>query len=331
MLNKKDRLVLSHLQDDFPLDPQPYAVIAQRLHMRPVSVFRMVRRFRADGVIRYIGAVLDTKKAGFRSSLVALAVPADRIRRVSVVINSHPEITHNYLRDDEYNMWFTITCRTDRRRRALVGRICQDAGISKWLDLPTVRMFKIDARFPLADQPRRNRPQGGCAGRRVSKKYAAPGRRALAQLGTELDLSGRPFAALARSIGCSENAVLERIRTALGKKLIRRFGAVLDHHKIGLTTNALVAWQIDRKDISRAARVLSQISPISHCYQRKTRPGWPYTMYTMIHAADRKACRKILQLILRSLGHTIKGMKVLYTVRELKKTRFHAGQPARTS
>ncbi|MFA6384711.1 MAG: hypothetical protein WCY10_05005, partial [Candidatus Omnitrophota bacterium] len=96
------------------------------------------------------------------------------------------------------------------------------------------------------------------------------------------------------------------------------------HYKIGLKTNALVAWQVKRADIASVSKFLCRFPNISHCYLRKALPDWPYTLYTMVHAADRRQCMAILTLILRSIGHTMSNMRILFTVRELKKTRFNA-------
>jgi DNA-binding Lrp family transcriptional regulator len=111
--------------------------------------------------------------------------------------------------------------------------------------------------------------------------------------------------------------------------LIRRFGAVLDHYKIGFRANALVAWQVQTGNIEHAAKAMAALANISHCYLRKPQPLWPYNLYTMIHAADRRSCRAILKLILQQLGNTIVSTRVLFTVRELKKARFNSNYAER--
>ena len=325
MLNKTDKLLLVQLQDHFPLSPQPYAVIAQRLNLSPAVVQRKITSFRKKGVIRYIGAIIDTKRIGLKSSLVALAVPSARIREVSGIINGYPEVTHNYLRDDEYNMWFTVSAPTDTQRVALIRQIRKAAGITKYLDLATITVFKINARFAL--DPNAPQIRLGVSDRsdKIGKTVCGRiDRQILAALAAPLDNSDRPLLAIATRLGCTEYAVSRLIASAKEKKLIRRFGAVLDHYKIGLKTNALVAWQVRRADIESVAKFMSRVPNISHCYWRKAQPGWPYTIYTMMHTPDRRQCRAILTLILRSIGHTIESIKVLFTVRELKKTRFNA-------
>jgi DNA-binding Lrp family transcriptional regulator len=318
MLDKKDKLLLSLLQNAFPIDPQPYKIIARRLHLSCGEVMKRAASLRKRKVIRYIGAVLDTKKIGLKSSLVALAVPQNRIEAVGRVINKYPEVTHNYLRDDEYNMWFTVSAATDACRSALIRRIIKEAKISRFLDLATVKVFKIDARFRLDSGPREKSHS------LRGKKSHSPRINALvlAELARPLDLSGRPLQAIAQRLGVSQEAVADLIAQCKQRKLIRRFGAVLDHYKIGLKTNALVAWQVSPKHISSVAAKLSRVANISHCYLRKPLPGWPYTLYTMVHAANRRQCKGILTLILRSIGNTIEGSRILFTVREMKKTRF---------
>ncbi|MFA5099784.1 MAG: winged helix-turn-helix transcriptional regulator [Candidatus Omnitrophota bacterium] len=325
MLDKKDIRLLAQLQDHFPLDPQPYAVIAKRLHLSPDTVLRKVSLLRKKGIIRYIGAVIDTKRIGLKSSLVAMAVPSVRVKEVGAIINSYPEVTHNYLRDDEYNMWFTISSATDAKRAALIRRIRRDTGIVKCLDLSTINVFKINARFSLDQGAPQMRAGMSDGNRKVSRGIRIRiDRQVLAALAMPLDGSDRPFRAIALRLGCSERTVTQLLAAGLEKKLIRRFGAVLDHYKIGLKTNALVAWRVSRADIASVAKVMCRVPNISHCYWRREQPGWPYTLYTMVHSSDRRQCRAILTLILRSIGHTIESMKILFTVRELKKTRFNA-------
>jgi siroheme decarboxylase len=325
MPDKKYKGLLAQLQDHFPLDPRPYAVIGRRLHLSPAAVQRRVALLRKKGVIRYIGAVLDTKRIGLKSSLVALAVPPARIEAVSRIINGYSEVTHNYLRDDEYNMWFTVSAPTNARRAALIRQILKAARITKFLDLSTIKVFKINARFFLA--PNASLIGPGAPGRRPkagTKVNHRVDRKVLAALALPLDDSARPLQAIARRLGCTERSVTRLIAAGMEQKLIRRFGAVLDHHRIGLKTNALVAWRVRRGDIASVARFMARIRNVSHCYWRKVYPGWPYTLYTMIHAGDRRQCRAIITLILRSIGHTMEDVRVLFTVKELKKTRFNA-------
>ena len=202
----------------------------------------------------------------------------------------------------------------------LCWRVRRAVGVARCLDLSTKKVFKIDARFPLG---RRVRAAVGRVVKRSSRAGAPVPRKILAAIGGSLDDSACPFRAIALRAGVTEDKVVESIKRGKSTGVIRRFGAVLDHNKIGLTSNALVAWQVREKDIPAVAKAMSSFPEISHCYQRKQQPGWPYTMYTMVHAADRPACRAIIKLILRTLGHTIEAYRVLFTVRELKKTRFN--------
>ncbi|MFA6384878.1 MAG: hypothetical protein WCY10_05880, partial [Candidatus Omnitrophota bacterium] len=240
MLNKKDKNLLVQLQDQFPFDPRPYAVIARRLGLTPAFVKKRVAFFRQKGIIRYIGAVLDTKRIGLKSSLVALAVPVSRIKEVSGIINSYSEVTHNYLRDDKYNMWFTVSARTEKKRAALIREIREKTEIPECLDLSTVRVFKIDARFALgrnappfsANAPRGTGKERRAVSPRINRRVLA----ALPSLAVPLDDSDRPLQAISRRLGCTERSVALLLEAGVDKKLIRRFGAVLDHYKIGLKT-----------------------------------------------------------------------------------------------
>jgi len=320
MLDKNDKRLLSELQNNFPLTVRPYHSIAAFLKLSPDAVLRKIREYRDKGFIRYVGAVLDTKKMGMKSSLVAMAVPSDKIKPVSECINRYSEVTHNYLRDDEYNMWFTVSARTAARRACIIRRIKIETGISKCLDLPTVRTFKINARFCLDESVKFD--ASNLPGVLVKTRLRATNK-VLAAVSRPLEIEARPFLPIAASLRTNEREVVSMIAVCKQRKLIRRFGAVLDHYKIGLKTNALVAWTVKKEDIKRAAVFMSNVPNVSHCYLRKPSCEWPYTLYTMIHAPDRKRCGAIITLISDGIGNTIIPARILFTIKELKKTRFN--------
>ncbi len=320
MLDLKDRKILSFLQNSFPIDPRPYKTAAGSLGLTEEYLIKKTSGYLKSGVIRYIGAVLDTKRAGMKSSLVAMAVSPSELSRVAGIINSYPQVTHNYLRDDEYNVWFTVSAKSVKAKADLIKGIKKKTGIVKCLDLDTVKTFKINARFRIDgdDEVRGSRSIQETSGKGLPR--FSP--RILSGLSVRISAERFPFEGMADGLGMDAAKTIRLINRGLDLGVIRRFGAVLDHYKVGLRTNALVAWEVKPGDVPACAAVMAGISDISHCYLRKTCPGWPYTIYTMIHSADRDRCGSIISLILGRIGSKIKSSRVLFTVRELKKTRF---------
>jgi DNA-binding Lrp family transcriptional regulator len=149
MLKSKDRALLKELQDNFPLESHPYLAIAKRLRLTEEEAIKKTKTLKKKKIIRYVGAIFDTKKLGLSSTLVAMSVPRKRIKRVSKIINSYPEVSHNYLRNDKFNLWFTLSTPSRAGLLRLLGRIKSRTGISQALNLATLKVFKIDARFGL--------------------------------------------------------------------------------------------------------------------------------------------------------------------------------------
>jgi len=144
-----DRRILDALQHDFPLNECPFDIVAQRLGVDPDLLWRRVEALRERGVIRRLGASLDSRSLGFRSTLAAVRVPAGIVNRAAEAIGRHPEVTHNYLRDHEFNVWFTVIAADDERIDAVLREILEELSLepSDVLNLPMKRLFKVDARF----------------------------------------------------------------------------------------------------------------------------------------------------------------------------------------
>ncbi|MDD5669876.1 MAG: Lrp/AsnC family transcriptional regulator [Candidatus Omnitrophica bacterium] len=133
----------------------------------------------------------------------------------------------------------------------------------------------------------------------------------------QVGIVSRPFKSCAVELGTREEAVVGFLRELKNAGVIRRFGAVLNHYSLGLRTNALVAWKIDADHIDAAAQKLLLFSSISHCYWRKKARHWPYSLYTMVHAKNKKECLFIIGNAARAIGNP--EYRVLFTVKELKK------------
>lgn len=144
-----DHRILDALQYDFPLSERPYDVLAERLGLDPDALWERVEALRERGVIRRIGASFDSKKLGCCSTLAALRVGPAFVDRATRVVGGYREVTHSYLRDHEFNLWFTIIATSDTRIETILGEIRRELSlaVADVLNLPMKRMFKLDARF----------------------------------------------------------------------------------------------------------------------------------------------------------------------------------------
>jgi DNA-binding Lrp family transcriptional regulator len=151
-LSDLDRRVLTEIQAAFPIAGRPYAELAGRLGVPEVAALESVRGLRAAGFIRRIGAIFDSARLGYRSTLCAIAAPRERIGQVADLISEYPNVTHNYERADRYSVWFTLIAPSQERIDEILVDIAARSGIDDLLDLPAVRLFKIRVDFDLTGE-----------------------------------------------------------------------------------------------------------------------------------------------------------------------------------
>lgn len=154
--DRTDLAILDCLQDDLPLVSQPWEDIAGRLGIPEADLLARMQKMAGAGIIRGISPVLESRPLGLHAAtLVALRVPEDRLEEVAAIISSYPQVSHNFQREHEYSLWFTIAAKDEEGVRAVRDEILHRAGIpaSEMLDLPTVRRIKINVRFSFPPAP----------------------------------------------------------------------------------------------------------------------------------------------------------------------------------
>ena len=144
-----DRRLLNLLQDGFPLCRSPYAELGRRAGLTEAEALSRVAALRRAGFIRRIGGVLDSRRLGMSGTLVAMKVPPERVEEVAAIINASPRVTHNYLREHEYNMWFTLSADSPGELADSLAEIRRATGIDELLDLPATKVFKINVKMEM--------------------------------------------------------------------------------------------------------------------------------------------------------------------------------------
>ncbi|HPZ42621.1 MAG TPA: AsnC family transcriptional regulator [Bacillota bacterium] len=144
-----DKKLLNMIQSNFPLVPEPYRELGNALGITEEEVIARLQSLMESGVIRRLGGVFDSRKLGYSGTLCAMNVPDERIRAVAGVVNSFDEVTHNYLREDYFNMWFTVLAPTVSRLGEILDEIRELTGIQEILTLPSENVFKIRVNFDL--------------------------------------------------------------------------------------------------------------------------------------------------------------------------------------
>jgi len=148
-LDATDKRILNRIQSDFPITRNPFKTIADELDLTEADVLERVGRLKSTGIIRRIGGNFVPEKVGFVSTLCAAKVPADKIDHFAETVNAYPGVTHNYLRENDFNVWFTFIAPSRDIIKRNLADIKEKTGVSEILNLPATRVFKIKAKFKI--------------------------------------------------------------------------------------------------------------------------------------------------------------------------------------
>ncbi|ADG82004.1 putative transcriptional regulator, AsnC family [Thermincola potens JR] len=148
-MDSLDKQLLTLIQSNFPITPEPFKELALTLGTTEEDVISRLQKLKEEGIIRRIGGIFDSQKLGYFSTLCAIKVPEERIDEVAELINSYPGVTHNYLRQHEYNMWFTLIAPSSQAAEDILEEMRRRTGIKDLINLPAINFFKIKVNFNL--------------------------------------------------------------------------------------------------------------------------------------------------------------------------------------
>ena len=147
LLDELDRLILNEIQSNLPIEPRPYQVLAEKLKCSEEEVLRRVQDMKDRDLIRRIGANCNSRKLGYTSTLCAAKVPCHLMERFVEVVNSYTGVTHNYRREHEYNIWFTLIAPSKGEIKRILSEISNLTEVEEVISLPAERLFKIQVEF----------------------------------------------------------------------------------------------------------------------------------------------------------------------------------------
>jgi AdoMet-dependent heme synthase len=314
LLTDLQKRLVSRLQDGLPFCSQPFAEIARLLGGTETQVLEQTRTLKESGVIRRLSAVINPRALGMASTLVTAHVPTDRIDAVAVAVNALTGVSHNYLREHHYNLWFTLQePSADRIAKTLLG-LHRQFGI-EFHSLLVTQVFKLDVRFDPGDDDAITQdvvdvPVAEPASLRPEHK------RLLESLQQGIEVTSRPFDALLLDGQATEDVLRLLVElNALG--VLRRVAAVMDHRRLGYAINILFAAEVPAGSIVEAGRSLARFRAVSHCYARETFEGWPYNLFAMLHARSETAVTRTIHEF--TTAASVHSYRLLPTVAELKK------------
>ncbi|MEK6682143.1 MAG: AsnC family transcriptional regulator [Nitrospirota bacterium] len=149
IMDKIDKQILNKIQTDFPVAERPYKVIAEEFGLTEEAVISCVKKLKESGIIRRLGATFDSRRLGYTSTLVSAKVPVEKISDVTALINKYPGVTHNYLRENNYNIWFTLIAPSKEAIERILKTISDKTGIEEIRSLPAVNFFKVKVNFEM--------------------------------------------------------------------------------------------------------------------------------------------------------------------------------------
>src|SRR3954447_3486572 len=330
MMDTIDKDLLNLIQREFPLDREPFEAIGRDLGLPGDEVIRRIDALKRGRVIRQISAIFDTRVLGYESSLVAARIPSEKLNSAAKAINSHPGVSHNYERNNDFNLWYTVAVPPDSRLGLddTVEVLHRISNAEKTRILPTLKLFKIGVTLDMREgaTSKKEAPQYGEADRQTAdRNISEDDKAAIRALQEDVPLTPRPFDLWGRQFGLSSEELLERAYDLRDRKIMRRFAAVLYHRKAGFRANAMGVWRVPDERIDEVGGAFAHYQAVSHCYQRPTYEDWPYSVFSMVHGRSVEECENVLAAMAEETGLT--DYTSLYSTREYKKTRVRYFTP----
>jgi siroheme decarboxylase len=323
-LDDLDKRLLNLMQGSFPIAPTPFQHVADEAGLTEDEVIARVKRLLDERIIRQVTPIFDTRALGYSSMLVAAKVDPENPWRAANIINEHPGVSHNYLRNHEFNIWFTIATEpgSPLGLEGTLNALAELAGAESVRQLPTLKLFKIrmdlemeggtDALARAAEpvEPAETDPQ----------PYDETDIAVIRALQGDMSIIREPYAPAAAQTGMSQDAFLAHLQDMQDRKLLRRVAAILFHRRAGFSANGMGVWKVPDEQVLEIGARMAAFRGISHCYQRPTYEDWPYSVFTMAHGRSKDECDAILDSIAQDTG--IHDRSTLYSSTEFKKIRL---------
>ncbi len=312
--------LLSTIQKNFPLTRYPFAKIAQELGVGEEEVLSILQKEKEVSIIRQISPIFDTKRLGYSSSLVAFMMDKEKIDEAVEIINSHPGVSHNYERDHDFNIWFTLAVPPESRLglEKTVALLAQKTGAKDAIILPTLKMFKIAVKLNTTGKDAKKEK---VAKRRHKEITLTPlHHKVIRHTQYDLPITREPFAKVVEELDISYETLFDTLNELQEAGVMRRFAAILNHRKAGFNANAMVVWDVDPQKGEEIGKKAAEFSAVSHCYLRPKYENWPYNLFTMVHGKTTEETNAIIESIAEEIAH--KQKRPLYSTREFKKVRI---------
>jgi DNA-binding Lrp family transcriptional regulator len=319
-----DKALLTEAQKQFPIDHRPFQVLGEKLGISEQQCLERIGRLKVNKVVRQLSAIFDTRALGYQSTLAAMKVDPARVDEAGEVVNQHPGVSHNYKRNDPFNLWFTVAVPPTDSLEQVVHILHTLARADETIVLPTLRLYKIGVKLDLTGQeaPLENPEEIYDEKRRMTPKppLTEEDIRFIRIMQEDLPLLEIPYAVWAEQAEVTEEQLFVWSKKMEHLGYMRRFAAILHHRNAGFKANAMVVWQVPQDLVDAAGEQMALFREVSHCYRRPVYPSWPYPLFTMIHASTHSACMDVVKRIEDRVGQF--PHKNLFSTKEYKKVRL---------
>ncbi len=329
----RERALASAVQRGVPLVSDPFSALGEALGFGGDWVLERLREWSRQGLLREISAVMEGSRLGYESALVAARVPPERIEEAAEAVAEHPTVTHDYERAHRFNLWYTLAVPREQGLRRVADRLGELAGVEEQHVLPRTATFKIGVNFDLGSRRNRTEP-GALPSERPPLRLGSEERAMVRALQRPLPLQEEPFSVLAEASGVSAARLLEFARWLRKEGGMRRYVGTLRHRRVGVRANGMVCWRVPRDRYRTLGRAIAASPEVSHCYARPSFPGFPFSLYSMLHGPSRRDVLEAAERIASRVGiegGRGEGYEVLFSVREFKKCRLRYFLPETTA
>jgi len=316
-----DKEILNEIQWTFPLVSQPYHEIAKKFDVSVEEIKKRLTNLKKTGILRQLSAIFDTRRLGYKSSLVAMKIDPDKLDYVAQQINRHPGVSHNYERNHEFNLWFTLAVPPGLDLKTEVDKFSKLVGIQKIRLLPTIKLFKIGVKLEMVDD-KKHEVKPTEEKKKIQNVKFVPteeDKKFIRELQKDLEIVDKPFLNATQKLGLTEEQVFEKLRYYENIGVMRRFAAILRHRDVGFTANGMIVWKVPDERITEVGEKLGSFPQVSHCYQRPVYKDWPYSVFSMIHCKSEDEAKNMAKEIQKEIQ--VDDYKILFSAREFKKTR----------
>jgi DNA-binding Lrp family transcriptional regulator len=324
VLSDLDKRLLNLMQGQFPIAARPYQHVAGEAGIGEEEVMAAVTRLLEERIIRQVTPIFDTRALGYSSMLVAAKVDAENPWRAATIINAHPGVSHNYLRNHEFNIWFTIATEPGSKLglEGTLDVLAREAGAESVRQLPTLKLFKIrmDLEMEGGTDALSKAAEAAEPAETEAQPYDEFDRAVIRALQGDMPVISEPYGPAASELGISQDELLAHLRGMQERRLLRRVAAILFHRRAGFSANGMGVWKVPDERILELGKRMASFRGISHCYQRPTYADWPYSVFTMAHGRSKEECDAILDSIAADTG--ISDRATLYSSTEFKKIRL---------